>query len=662
MPKAIVSAVFLFQIFTMVFSQGNLVLTGGGSEIPGGWSDKPWSWALEQADNKNVAIISKEYQSEAISDYFYALGANRVKEFRVSFPAIANIPSTVDSLLNYDLWYFVANTPGELYHVCRETRLARGIEFKFQKGGVIMGNAGASAALGDIIFTGDQGMIESQESLENIGDTRIQLAGDFLNLTDGYLIDTHFSERGRFGRLLAFMSRWSIDQGEKIAGLGIDEYTAICIDENGWGTVMGNGSVSVFLDDMSPRGFFHQNGQPAIDSLAMIQLIEGNQYNLVSWETAGFEQSSATELNNETGDYTLLLSGSKDLSANEAFFDSLIHNTGVADDEILIITNPSVTFAEVVKAMLLSQGSGPVSVLPVLGGLQDNPGVNERIQKARKFLFVNNDLPLLMEFLESGVNGALLSSRLKEPGGILAFLGEDCRLAGKAVISNQQVRSASFTEETSELFIYPGLGLLSTTVVIPNPNIEQNFFGNITTGLPYMMVRESLSRGLWIPDKAFVKYFPSEGKAFISSFGDTPSVLVQNKNSRIHLPGSDTGFNRNAVGFAGMKLSLMDATPVRVGTISQQETPLATTGEGWISVYPNPIRDYMNILLLGSRSGTFTFQLVNNEGQEILAQTYSVSPDTQSLRIPVPNLNPGVYMLLVREAGYRVIERIQVIR
>ena len=662
MPKAIISAIFLFRIFTVVFSQGNLVLTGGGVEVPGGWSDKPFSWAVERAENKKVAIISKEYQSETLSDYFYSLGANRVKDFRISFPAVANIPSTVDSLINYDLWYFVANSPGELYHVYKDTRLARGIDFKFQKGGVIMGNAGASAALGDIIFTGDHGLIESQESLENIGDKRIQLAADFLNLTEGYLVDTHFSERGRFGRLLAFMSRWSIDREEQIAGLGIDEYTAFCIDQNSWGTVMGNGSVTVFLDDMSSRGFYHHNGQPAIDSLAMIQLIEGNQYNLVSWETAGFGQSSQSGLKQETGDYTLLLSGSKDLSANEVFFDSLIHHNGVADDEILIITGPSVAFAEVVKAMLLSQGAGPVSLLPVLAGLQDNQGLNERIQKARKFLFVNNDLSLLMEFLESGVNGALLSSRLKEPGGILAFLGEDCRLAGKAVISNQQVRSASFTEETSELFIYPGLGLLGTTVVIPNPNIEQNFFGNITTGLPYMMVKENLTRGLWIPDKGFVKYYPDNGKVFIISLGFTPSILVKNQDSQIHLPDPETGFNRNSVGFSGMKLSVLDTTPTRMGTISHQEIPVITTGDGWISVYPNPIRDNMNILLLGSRSGTFTFQLVNHEGKEILAQTYSISPDTQSLQIPVPNLNPGMYMLLVREAGYRVVERIQVIR
>jgi cyanophycinase-like exopeptidase len=43
------------------------------------------------------------------------------------------------------------------------------------------------------------------------------------------LVDTHFSERDRLGRLIAFVARAAHD-GVGVLGLGIDEETAVTID------------------------------------------------------------------------------------------------------------------------------------------------------------------------------------------------------------------------------------------------------------------------------------------------------------------------------------------------------------------------------------------------------------------------------------------------
>ena len=61
-----------------------------------------------------------------------------------------------------------------------------------------------------------------------------------MNMVADTIIDTHFSERGRHGRLLTAIAHYP-----QVLGLGIDEQTAI-IFENGGFKVLGKGSVTVF--------------------------------------------------------------------------------------------------------------------------------------------------------------------------------------------------------------------------------------------------------------------------------------------------------------------------------------------------------------------------------------------------------------------------------
>jgi cyanophycinase len=54
------------------------------------------------------------------------------------------------------------------------------------------------------------------------------------------IIDQHFAERGRMGRLLA-----AVGQNPRILGIGIDEDTAMVIQSHDQFVVMGSGAVSV---------------------------------------------------------------------------------------------------------------------------------------------------------------------------------------------------------------------------------------------------------------------------------------------------------------------------------------------------------------------------------------------------------------------------------
>lgn len=98
-------------------------------------------------------------------------------------------------------------------------------------GGVIAGtSAGASAMSDTMLARGPSGAIV------RLGEVRFAPG---LGLLPGVIIDQHFAQRGRLGRLLGALA-----ESEATLGLGIDEDTAIVV-EGGRFTVIGSGSVTV---------------------------------------------------------------------------------------------------------------------------------------------------------------------------------------------------------------------------------------------------------------------------------------------------------------------------------------------------------------------------------------------------------------------------------
>jgi cyanophycinase len=67
----------------------------------------------------------------------------------------------------------------------------------------------------------------------------VQLAAG-LGLIDGVIIDQHFSQRNRYGRLLALVAH-----SPHLLGIGIDEDTAIVVTEGRYVEVLGKGAVTV---------------------------------------------------------------------------------------------------------------------------------------------------------------------------------------------------------------------------------------------------------------------------------------------------------------------------------------------------------------------------------------------------------------------------------
>jgi cyanophycinase len=112
------------------------------------------------------------------------------------------------------------------------TALGRAIIERHRQGTIVAGtSAGASAISSHMVAFGTSGTSPKQRMTQ-------MSAG--LGLLPGVIIDQHFEQRNRIGRLLALIA-----QSPALIGVGVDEDTAALVSPSGVMEVLGKGSVTI---------------------------------------------------------------------------------------------------------------------------------------------------------------------------------------------------------------------------------------------------------------------------------------------------------------------------------------------------------------------------------------------------------------------------------
>jgi cyanophycinase len=185
----------------------------------------------------HVVVISTasslgEAASERYRSLFTVIGVGRVTTLRPEERVEADDPIAARTLDDATGVFLTGGNQLRLSSVVAGTRLADAIHRARDRGAVVAGtSAGASAMAAHMMAFGRSG-----ESPKN---RMAQLAAG-LGLLTGVVIDQHFSERGRFGRLLAVVA-----QSPSLVGLGLDEDTCAVVHDDRTLEVIGRGAVTV---------------------------------------------------------------------------------------------------------------------------------------------------------------------------------------------------------------------------------------------------------------------------------------------------------------------------------------------------------------------------------------------------------------------------------
>lgn len=169
---------------------------------------------------------------ERYRQIFTELGAHTVRPLHAMTRAQANDETFVRAVLDATGIFLTGGNQLRLSSTLGGTRLANAILERFQHGAVIAGtSAGASAMSSHMIAFGASGATPKH---------RMAAIAAGLGVLPGVIVDQHFQQRNRLGRLLSLIA-----QNPSLLGLGVDEDTAGVVGPDQVLEVIGRGSVTV---------------------------------------------------------------------------------------------------------------------------------------------------------------------------------------------------------------------------------------------------------------------------------------------------------------------------------------------------------------------------------------------------------------------------------
>jgi cyanophycinase len=223
-----------------------------------------------------IAVVSSASSlgAEVVEVYktvFTALGAREVISLRPESRAQASNPDLVEPLKAAGAVFMTGGNQLKLSSLITGTPFGDAIHHAYHHGATVGGtSAGASILAEHMIAFGAGGSTPKQ---------RMSQLSAGLGLLRGVVIDQHFEQRNRYGRLLSLVA-----QSPSLLGIGVDEDTAAVISDGSRLEVIGRGAVTVVDGQhLVSNAFAAKRTAPLLISGALIHVLPaGSQFDLSS--------------------------------------------------------------------------------------------------------------------------------------------------------------------------------------------------------------------------------------------------------------------------------------------------------------------------------------------------------------------------------------------
>ncbi len=208
-----------------------IVLMGGSSEV-----DAASRLFVEAAGGGDVLVMRASGSVTSYNDYFREEVGPRpapasVGTIRIDEVAAASSPGVLCRvaqahalwLAGGNQWDYLGRWPESLQDSIRAVG---------RRGGIGGTSAGA-AVLGEMAFDARGGSVTSAEALLDPFGPRVQVSRSPMGQPElaGYLVDQHFRQRDREGRLMVFLARMQeVLDRDTVYGIGLDERAALVIE------------------------------------------------------------------------------------------------------------------------------------------------------------------------------------------------------------------------------------------------------------------------------------------------------------------------------------------------------------------------------------------------------------------------------------------------
>lgn len=225
--------------------QPGLLLAGGSTDV-----DEAMRWLLRRSGGGDVVVL-RASGADGYNRYLFSdLGenVNSVETLLINSRDVALHPDAARKIRNAEALFIAGGDQAAYVRFWKDTPVEDAVNFLLNEKRVSVGGTSAGCCvLGGLFFDAFHDTVDSPTALANPYDPKVSVQrGGFLEtpFLKTTFADMHFTERNRLGRLVVFLARavtdWKIPTAR---GIGVDEKTALAVDETGAGRVFGRGRV-----------------------------------------------------------------------------------------------------------------------------------------------------------------------------------------------------------------------------------------------------------------------------------------------------------------------------------------------------------------------------------------------------------------------------------
>ena len=253
-----------------------LVLMGGGPE-----EDGAARRFVEAAAGGDIVVLRATGSLTSYPDYFSGEldpgpGPASVVTIRTDTPPLADHPSVLCRLDRAEAiwlaggsqWDYLGRWPHPVHVAIREA---------WRRGAAMGGISAGAVSLGEAAFDARHGTVTSAEALADPGDVSVSVGPSNIPQPElrNMIVDSHFTERSREGRLLAFLGRLLAQhRSGSFVGIGIDEGAALEIEDDGYRVSSARGGAVWMFEATGPAVV--QPGRPlSLDGIRRVRLADG---------------------------------------------------------------------------------------------------------------------------------------------------------------------------------------------------------------------------------------------------------------------------------------------------------------------------------------------------------------------------------------------------
>lgn len=237
-----------------------LHLAGGGKDV-----DAAYQEVIDRlrgcADcaTKIDVIVLRASGGDGYNEYLAAMpGVDSVTTFVITDRNSSFRPDVVDAVRKAEYVFFAGGDQCNYEKFFNDSPIEDAVRAVYARGGAVGGTSAGMAILGKAVYDacGNDASAQPGPSLANPYYDEITFTTDFFDwpFLGNVITDTHFAQRNRMGRLLAFLARMMRERNETaFLGIAANERTAVLVDDRGMAHVTGEGPAYFVLADHFPE-------------------------------------------------------------------------------------------------------------------------------------------------------------------------------------------------------------------------------------------------------------------------------------------------------------------------------------------------------------------------------------------------------------------------